>query len=710
MPPILARAGVFHYTLRRPRTERRIDLLVILNVIDVKTLYLVYAVFNLYLYLVYAVFNLYCLVFVFFLWLQNHRRYIGLSLIFCDFFLQFVGVVCLNLRGVIPDLISIVFANMCLIGGNVVLLFGLQLFFRQECRYAVNLAIFTLFSIIHVYFTFEVPSITVRNSNFAGAAILIFAQIILLVISDTKTPLWRAKRTLMPVAITACLIMSFNLATTLLAIRGNTIFSHSAANMVLAIAYSLISIGLCFSLSMAINRVLQIQLEEKILEHEKNERALLSSETKFARIFQNSPYALIISRLSDGKIFDVNDCFCELFGYSKEEAVRTNTINMRLWENPRDREYVVASLEKGLPVRDHEYRFRTKSGEIVIVLFSTQSIELPEGSLIISSILDISGRKGIEEDLQKNRRFLSSVIEYNAASIYVKNAEGVYMLVNRRWEEAFHLDRAACIGKTDTDLFPPREALQYRQYDREVIEKGEMAEREEVFRDMYGTHTFLSIKFPLRNESGTVQGICGIMTDITQRKRDEEKIRHLANHDPLTDLPTLRLARDRLAIVLSIAQRHGYLASVLFIDLDGFKKVNDTWGHDAGDQVLKTVASRLLSCVRNSDTVARLGGDEFLIILNEIQSPEDALKIARKVIEKVDLPIAVSAKSEREGDALEAGVSASVGIAIYPRDGVEIDDLIKKADEAMYAIKNNGKHGCAFAISSGGIDEAASDI
>jgi diguanylate cyclase (GGDEF)-like protein/PAS domain S-box-containing protein len=192
----------------------------------------------------------------------------------------------------------------------------------------------------------------------------------------------------------------------------------------------------------------------------------------------------------------------------------------------------------------------------------------------------------------------------------------------------------------------------------------------------------------IRDASMKPIGILGVSRDITERKKAEEQIQYLATHDLLTDLPSLRLANDRLSVALNMARRHKKAVAVMFIDLDGFKAVNDTLGHDAGDYVLQQVAQLLLSCVRETDTVARVGGDEFLIIATEINAPENAAQIAEKVIHLVSQPVIFKGR--------QAVISASIGIALFPDHGKDMDELIKQADEAMYRVKNAGKNGFRF--------------
>ena len=190
-------------------------------------------------------------------------------------------------------------------------------------------------------------------------------------------------------------------------------------------------------------------------------------------------------------------------------------------------------------------------------------------------------------------------------------------------------------------------------------------------------------------DEGSPLLMCGTHSDITDQKESEEKIRYLATHDPLTELPNLRVAIDRISGALQLAKRNEALVAIMFIDLDGFKGVNDNHGDDAGDNVLKKIANRLNSCVRESDTVARIGGDEFVIVLTEIHTADNAAVIADKVIQAVSQPTTFK--------GLQLKVGASVGVALYPTNGNDPEHLLKHADNAMYATKNSGKKGYSFA-------------
>lgn len=191
----------------------------------------------------------------------------------------------------------------------------------------------------------------------------------------------------------------------------------------------------------------------------------------------------------------------------------------------------------------------------------------------------------------------------------------------------------------------------------------------------------------IRQEGDTF--FSAFIRDITERKQAESKISFLAYHDQLTALPNRELFYDRMSQAISQAKRKHERMALLFLDLDGFKAVNDGYGHEAGDIVLRVVAKRLLACVRNVDTVARLGGDEFTIILSEVEKPGDISSVAEKIIQKLTEPVPLD-------DTRQCSVGVSIGIAIYPEDGYELDKLMSAADSAMYESKAGGKNTATF--------------
>jgi diguanylate cyclase (GGDEF)-like protein/PAS domain S-box-containing protein len=226
----------------------------------------------------------------------------------------------------------------------------------------------------------------------------------------------------------------------------------------------------------------------------------------------------------------------------------------------------------------------------------------------------------------------------------------------------------------------PRTAMRqaHRQTDSGKVWRHELVERRKDGRSFMVEQVFT----PLRNDQGRITHFVAIHQDITVRKETESKFFHLAHHDPLTDLPNRTMFFDRLKQALAQARRNGRSVGVIFLDLDRFKSVNDAFGHEIGDALLRTVADRLTHCVRETDTVARLSGDEFTMILQDLERGQDAGHVAQKILETLSQPI--------EFDGRSMAVHASVGIALYPFDGTDPDLLITQADRGMYRAKEKG--------------------
>lgn len=176
-------------------------------------------------------------------------------------------------------------------------------------------------------------------------------------------------------------------------------------------------------------------------------------------------------------------------------------------------------------------------------------------------------------------------------------------------------------------------------------------------------------------------------------RQAQDELHRLANYDALTGLPSLRLLQQSSSTFLARADRHKQKIAVMFVDLDGFKMVNDTWGHAAGDAVLKEVAMRLLSTLRDCDQVARIGGDEFIVLISEVDDKDDAGHVASKIIEHLSLPIDLPDKPE----TTKAQIGASIGISFYPDHGTDMETLLKAADSSMYQVKSQGKGRYHFA-------------
>jgi diguanylate cyclase (GGDEF)-like protein len=199
-----------------------------------------------------------------------------------------------------------------------------------------------------------------------------------------------------------------------------------------------------------------------------------------------------------------------------------------------------------------------------------------------------------------------------------------------------------------------------------------------------GTEIFLENSVsPLRNNEGKIIGFRSISRDVTEHKQFEQKLAEMATHDPLTGLPNRVLLSDRFTIGLALSRRSGNRLAVLMLDLDQFKTVNDSMGHDVGDKLLKAVGKRLTGIMRKGDTIARIGGDEFILVLPQISQANDVVEFAQRILDAFLEPFVF--------DGYRLHITTSIGIAVYPEGGKDIESLLKNADTAMYWAKEQGR-------------------
>jgi diguanylate cyclase (GGDEF)-like protein/PAS domain S-box-containing protein len=322
----------------------------------------------------------------------------------------------------------------------------------------------------------------------------------------------------------------------------------------------------------------------------------------------------------------------------------------------------------------------------------------------VAAIAMIAHQARLQEELRRSKDFLSSIINTIPDPVFVKDKSHRWVVLNDAYAGFLGYPANDLIGQSDYDVFSSQEADQFWHHDSSVFKTHKAQQDEETFIDQAGTAHYIETKRSLHQDAAGNVFLVGVIRDITERKCIENELRrttaelalsnaellrsttqlsHLANHDPLTGLPNRNLFQERLAEAIDWAQQNNELVGVLFADLDGFKQINDSLGHDVGDYLLQAVAQRLIGCLRASDTVARVGGDEFIIILPAIPSTQDAARVAEKLLSTLAHPFAIQEH--------RISVTSSVGISIYPTDADDLDGLIKVADVAMYKAKQAGK-------------------
>ena len=295
-----------------------------------------------------------------------------------------------------------------------------------------------------------------------------------------------------------------------------------------------------------------------------------------------------------------------------------------------------------------------------------------------------------KDQLTNQLRFTQTLMDSIPAPVFFKDVEGRYLGCNAAYEAFTGIPANQLIGKTVYEIAPHDLADTYHAQDQDLFQHPgqQLYEGQVIFADG-SRHDVIFRKNTFVNHLGQLSGLIGVMLDITERKRMEEQIKHMAQHDTLTGLPNRNLLQDRYQQCCRRAEREQRPFAILMMDLDGFKTVNDTLGHDRGDQLLRQVAQRLEQCIRKVDTLCRLGGDEFIMLLGELRQREDARRVAELVLWTLSQPFTL----EPEG---VARIGVSIGISLYPTDGVTLEALLKSADLAMYRAKEGGRNRYEF--------------
>ena len=523
---------------------------------------------------------------------------------------------------------------------------------------------------------------------------------------------------------------------------------------------------------------------------------------------------MLITRLADGRIIDINEAFCELSGYSRDEALGRTSLELGLWPEPTDRARIIETLRRTGSMRGQERVLQHKSGEMRFIQDSLARIALDGEECIVGTMIDVTAARRSEESLRNRETQLRLVtdnipalISYygNDLRITVSNQRhseffagkgnsvigrhlrevvgeqawkavaeemtrralggetvnfqrpatradgsgrvldftlvphrsetgavvGVYSLAldiskRKRAEKDLHLRERALessvnpIMITDTRQrdnpvvyvnpafesttgYPAAEAIGRNprfllgsDTDQPGIEILRAAQREQceataLLRNYRkdGTLFWNELRIaPVRDATGQVTHYVGVQNDVTERIRYQAELEHQANFDALTGLANRNLLLERLRLATEYAGRRGRLVAVLFIDLDRFKLINDSFGHATGDKVLIEIGKRLAGAVRADDTVARTGGDEFVIALADLARGEDAAVVSRKMLSALGQPLQI--------DGREFLLTASIGVALYPRDGGDAATLLKNADVAVYRAKDHGRNSVVF--------------
>ncbi len=418
------------------------------------------------------------------------------------------------------------------------------------------------------------------------------------------------------------------------------------------------------------------------------ERALAASEARLSAIITSTPDSLLISDAA-GIITLANQQVERLLGYSNAElfgqSIEVLVPDHLRAHHPALRAQFADSPEVRRMGNGRAIKARRKDGSEVEVEISLGRIETEQGLFFACTLRDISERILAESDL----RIAATAFE-SLEGVMVTDANSVILKVNRSFTEITGYTAEEVIGKTPRLLKSGRHGADFYREMWETIKRtgawrGEIWDRRKN-GEVYPKWLTISA---VTDEHNAVTHYIGAHLDITERKRAEDKINELAYFDQLTGLPNRTLLQDRLKQAMTASDRSACHGALLFIDLDNFKTLNDTLGHDVGDQLLKQVAQRLKLCVREGDTVARLGGDEFVVILENLSTSRREAAIGTETAaEKI---LAAFSQMYRFGQAAHYS-TASIGSTLFKGSALSTDDLMKQADLTMYKAKEAGRN------------------
>ncbi len=414
---------------------------------------------------------------------------------------------------------------------------------------------------------------------------------------------------------------------------------------------------------------------------------------KLSRAVEQTHSTIMITD-RQGVIEFVNPAFTRMTGYKKAEALGKNIDMLHCQDaNLQQIEDMRNTLLKG-EVWQGELRNQRMDGQPYWEYAIISPVKTDNGAIthFVAVIDDITERKKTEAELEKSRkqlRLAATVFAHSKEGIVISDRNHHIIDVNPACQHITGYTRKELLGKNpqlfSKGLHPDAFIQDIRAaLDNEGHWDGELLNRKKT-GEVFPIRLSLDAVY---DEQGDIQHYVGVFYDITPMKEQQTRLQQIAYKDALTGLPNRLLLHDRMQQAIASAQRHETLVAICYLDLDGFKPVNDTYGHKAGDQILILIAERLQEILRPNDTVARLGGDEFVILLQDIHSVDELEQILGRVLKIIALPY------ELESNTLY--ISASIGATVYPLDQGEADTLLRHADQAMYAAKRKGKNTYCF--------------
>lgn len=680
----------------------------------------------------YTLSNLICTIVLFSLWLQNRSRFAGLNYFMLSFAVNLLGIFLLALRDIVPDFLSLLIGNASILSAVLFLFIGLQKFFHHKVIQAHNYVLFGIYLIFQAWFIYGDPNLRFRMILFSAMISVYCFQItwLLFSIKDAK------EKTL----INGLGVLSVIYWLSGIIRIGNDLISPVPASIellnasvfeaILYLIFQIVYIVLTFFLFLLVNKRLVNELEDDINARVKVEAALEMSQEKYLKSFHASPNAVLITRMSDGKVIEANERFISIFGYSREEIFSNTTLTLNLWVDPEERKEIVELIKKENKIQDFEAHGRIKSGKILTFLFTAELISVNDETCMLVHLLDITERKRIDSFLHLRLALWEFASDHSTPELMQKVLDEVEIFTDSKIG-FFHLmdtkkdslilqawstqtKQVFCKAEGEGMHYPVDQAgvwcdsvrekrsLIHNDYSSLPNRKGMPEGHATVVRELVvpivrdgKVVAVLGIgNKPTdydQNDMDIVTNVANMAWEIILENQFEEKIlelntqlEKLAMTDELTGLSNRRSFFIRGSEEINRSKRYKQPLSIIMLDIDRFKLINDSFGHEYGDMALKCLARILLQGVREVDIVGRLGGEEFAILLPNTDGSH-ALILAERIRAAIEQESCLDNETKLT-------FTASFGVAEFTMETNKLDDLLRNADTAMYQAKNEGKN------------------
>ncbi len=442
----------------------------------------------------------------------------------------------------------------------------------------------------------------------------------------------------------------------------------------------------------AVSMVLLLLWRQQRRAHQLALMVRTAEQDKLLKYFYELPFiGMAITSPETRRWLRFNDQLCGILGYSREELAEKTWVEMT---HPEDIEKDIAEFDRVIRGESEGYaidkRFIRKDGSIVMANIDVKCVRRADGTVnyFVAMVRDTTEQERRKGEILAARSQLQATLDAIPDLLFELDLNGRYYAYHSPRTDLLAAPVEDLLGKTISDVLPADAAEIVFSALQEAQEKGFSSGKQLQLELPHGTFWFeLSVsRKPV--DPGLEPRFIVLARDVTERKASEQRITNLAHYDSLTGLPNRALLADRMKVAIKRAARQSIRLAVLFVDLDRFKPINDSLGHDVGDKLLKVVAERMQDSVRSVDTVSRVGGDEFVVLLSEIETSEDAARVAEKLINTL---------SQRyEIEEHELLLTASIGICIYPDNGIESGILLRNADASMYSAKEAGRNRYQF--------------